>query len=66
MVQKQLKKCSRFLHIREMQIKMTLTIHLISIRMAKINTQGTVHVGKVVEKDQSSTSCRIANLYNDL
>jgi hypothetical protein len=51
MAQKKLKKCSRYLVIREMQIKMTVTIHLILIRMAKINTQGIVHVGKVMKKE---------------
>jgi hypothetical protein len=36
MAEKQLKKCPTPLDIRDMQIKMTLRLHLIPIRMAKI------------------------------
>ena len=36
MAEKHLKKCSKFLVIGEMQIKITLRFHLIPIRMAKI------------------------------
>jgi hypothetical protein len=35
--EKQLKKCSTYLAFREMQIKTTLILHVITIRMAKIN-----------------------------
>jgi hypothetical protein len=38
MVEKHLKKCSKSLVVREMQIKMTLRFYLTSIRMAKIKT----------------------------
>jgi hypothetical protein len=38
--EKHLKKCSKSLVIREMQIKMTLRFHLTLIRMAKIKTSG--------------------------
>ena len=40
MAEKHLKKCSKSLVIREMQIKMSLRFHLIQIRMAKIKTSG--------------------------
>jgi hypothetical protein len=40
MAKKQLKKCSKSLVIREMQIKMTLRFHLTPIRMPKIKNSG--------------------------
>ena len=40
MAEKPLKKCTKSLVIREMQIKMTLRFYLISIRMANIKTSG--------------------------
>jgi hypothetical protein len=40
MAEKHLKKCSKSLVIREMQINTTLRFHLTPIRMAKIKTSG--------------------------
>jgi hypothetical protein len=40
MAEKHLKKCSKSLVIREMQINLTLRFYLASIRMAKIKTLG--------------------------
>jgi hypothetical protein len=40
MAEKHLKKCSKFLVIREMQIKTTLRFHLTPIRIAKIKNSG--------------------------
>jgi hypothetical protein len=40
MAEKHLKKCSKSLVIREMQIKMTLRFYLTPVRMAKIKTSG--------------------------
>jgi len=40
MTEKHLKKCSKSLVIRGMQIKMALRFHLTAIRMAKIKTSG--------------------------
>jgi hypothetical protein len=46
MAEKHLNKCSKFLVICKIQIKMTLRFHLIPIRMAKIKTQVTTHAGE--------------------
>jgi hypothetical protein len=40
MAEKHLKKCSTFLVIGEMQMKMTLRFHLTPVRMAKIKNSG--------------------------
>ena len=42
MAEKHLKKCSKFLVIREMQIKTTLKFCLTPVRLAKIETSGAI------------------------
>jgi hypothetical protein len=46
MADKHLKKYSKSLVIREMQIKTTLIFYPTQIRMGKIKTSVTAHVGK--------------------
>ena len=65
MAEKHFKKCSKYLVIREMQIKMILRLHLTTIRMAKIRPQVATHVGEDLEKEEhSSLAGGIANWYN--
>ena len=65
MADKHLKIFSKFLVIREMQIKTTMRFYLTPIRMAKIKNSGDNNAGKDVEKAKhSSISAGIANLYN--
>jgi hypothetical protein len=65
MVEKHLKRCSKSLVIREMQIIKSLRFHLILFRMAKIKPQVTTHIGKDVEKEEhSSIAGGTANWYN--
>jgi hypothetical protein len=65
MSEKHLKKCSKFLVIREVQIKTTLRFHLTPIRMVKIKTSGDNKCWGGVEKEKHSfISGGIANWYN--
>ena len=66
MAEKDLKKCSTSLVIREMQIKTTLRFHLTPIRIAKIKTSGdnTYSRGSGKKEEHSSIAGGIANWYN--
>ena len=54
MANKHMKRCSKSLIIREMQIKTTLRYHLTLVRMALIKSLHTVNAGEGVEKRECS------------
>jgi hypothetical protein len=65
MVKKHLKKCSKSLVIREMQIKMIVRVHLEPIRMAKIkNSSDSTCWEGCGERGTLLHYCGIANWYN--
>jgi hypothetical protein len=47
MVEKPLKKCSKSLDIREMQVKTTLRFYLTTVRMAKIKISGDSRLARI-------------------
>ena len=57
MAEKHLKKCSKSSVIREMQIKMTLRLHLTTVRMAKIKTSGDSTCGKGCRERETLLHC---------
>ena len=54
MANKHMKRCSKSLIIREMQIKTTVWYHLILVRMAAIKSLQTINAGEGVEKREPS------------
>ena len=65
MAEKHLKKCSKSLVIREMQIKTTLRFYLTPVRMAKIQNSGDSIGWQGCEKEEhSSIVGGIASWYN--
>jgi hypothetical protein len=60
--EKHLKKCSQFLVIREMKIRMTTRFHIIPVRMAKIkNSSDRICWQRCGEKEHSSVAGGIAH-----
>jgi hypothetical protein len=66
MAEKHLKKHSKSLVIRKMQMKTTLRFHVTHIRIAEIKTQDKAHAGKDVEQGtHSAIAGGSANLCNN-
>ena len=54
MANKHMKRCSKSLIIREMQIKTTMRYHVMPVRMATIKSLQTINAGEGVEKKEPS------------
>jgi len=67
MSEKHLKKCSRSLVIKELQVKTTLRVHLIPLKRSRLLPQVITHVCEGVEKEEHSfITGGIVNWYNHL
>ena len=57
MANKHMKRCSKMLIFREMQIKTTMRYHLIAVRMVIIKSLQTIKAGEgVVKREPSCTA----------
>ena len=54
MANKHMKRCSKSLIIREMQIKTTMRYHVMPVRMATIKSLQTINAGEGAEKREPS------------
>jgi len=64
MAEKHLKKCSKSLVIREMQIKMTLRFYFTPIRMAKIKASGDSTYWQACGERGTAIAGEIVNWYD--